>query len=181
LSIGRAVAGFSGLIALSISSAAAAHPELRTGARASVCGLGSEGRLWSRTRPCFALTGDLLFGRARNGDFGIGPFVEVSTAGFWDARIGGGASLLVPVHDDAPLVASAGVFSHALRSTAVGGTLFWGARSHNFHGVYGLALGLFAGATLDLGDRRDTLVLVGADVDAFFLVAPFLLLADAVR
>jgi hypothetical protein len=181
LSIARAIAGLSGLVALSVSSVTVAHPELRAGARVSVCGLGQEGRFWQSTRPCFALTGDLLLGRTRNGDFGFGPFVEVSTAGFWDARFGGGASLLVPVHDDAPLVASAGVYSHELRSTAVGGTLFWGARSFNFHGVYGLALGLFAGATMDLGDRRDTLVLVGADLDAFFFVAPFLLLAEAVR
>jgi hypothetical protein len=181
LSIARAVAGLSGFIALNASSPATAHPELRAGVRTSVCGLGDERRLWQRTRPCFALTGDLLFGRARNGDFGFGPFFEVSTAGFWDARVGGGASLLVPVHDDFPLVASAGVFSHELASTALGGTLFWGARSYNFHGAYGLALGVFAGATLDLGDRKDTLVVVGADVDAFFFAVPFLLLADAVR
>jgi hypothetical protein len=146
-----------------------------------VCGLGSDGVPWKTTRPCLALAADLLLGRERNGDFAVGPFVEVSTAGFWDVRLGGGASVLFPVHDDFPLVASAGLFAHELRSAALGGTLFWGARSYNFHGKYGLALGVYAGATVDLDARRETLVVLGADVDAFFLAAPFLLLADAVR
>lgn len=181
MSIGRALATLHAVATLAFASLAVATPEGRAGARASVCGAGESGALWQRTRPCFALTGDVLFGRERNGDFGFGPFVEVSTAGFFDARFGGGASLLLPVHDDFPLVASAGVFTHELRAAAVGGTLFWGARSYNFHGRYGLALGVFAGATVDLGDRQETLVLVGADVDAFFVAAPFLLLADAVR
>jgi hypothetical protein len=182
LSVGRrAVAALHALAILGIASPVLASPEGRAGLRASVCGLGDDGALWQRTRPCFAVTGDLLFGRERNGDFGLGPFVELSTAGFFDARLGGGASLLVPVHDDFPLVVSAGVFTHELRTAAVGGSLFWGARSFNFHGRYGLALGLFAGMTVDLGDRKETLVAVGADVDAFFLAAPFLLLADAVR
>jgi hypothetical protein len=177
----RAGATLLALGAIALSPDAGASPEGRAAARAAVCGTGDAGALWQRTRPCFAVTGDLLFGRERNGDFALGPFLEVSTAGFFDARIGGGASLLVPVHGDFPLVASAGVYAHELRAAALGGTLFWGARSYNFHGRYGLALGLFAGATVDLGDRKETLVVVGADVDAFFLAAPFLLLADAVR
>jgi hypothetical protein len=178
----RAVAAvLSALATLALSPPAAATPEGRTGARVSVCGLGDGGRFWERTRPCFAVTGDLLFGRERNGDFAFGPFVELSTAGFWDARFGGGASLLIPVHGTFPLVASAGVFAHELRAVAVGGNLFFGARSYNFHGAYGLAAGLFAGASVDLGDRRETLVVAGADVDAFFLAAPFLLLHDALR
>jgi hypothetical protein len=166
---------------LGIASPALASPEGRAGVRASVCGAGDDGALWQRTRPCFAVTGDLLFGRERNGDFGVGPFAELSTAGFFDARFGGGVSVLLPVHGDLPLVASAGLFSHELRTLAVGSSVFWGARSFNFHGHYGLALGLFTAVTVDLGDPKETLVAVGADVDAFFLAVPFLLLADAVR
>jgi hypothetical protein len=137
--------------------------------------------MWQRTRPCLAVTGDLLFGRERNGEFAVGPFLELSTAGFWDARFGGGVSLLVPVHAALPMVASAGLFTHELRATALGATLFFGSRSYNFHGHYGLALGLFAGASVDLEDRRETLVVVGADVDAFFLSVPFLLLYNLGR
>jgi hypothetical protein len=128
-----------------------------------------------------AVTGDLLFGRARNGDFAFGPFVELSTAGFWDARAGGGVSMLAPVHDAFSLVASAGVFAHELRSPALGGTLFFGPRSYNFHGRYGIAFGLFAGAVVDLGDRHETMVLAGVDVDAALLAMPFLLLYNAAR
>jgi hypothetical protein len=176
---GRAGAAF--LAAFTLSPGAGASPEGRTGARASVCGLGNDSRIWQRTRPCFALTGDLLFGRARNGDFALGPFVELSTAGFWDARLGGGISALVPVHDAFPLVTSVGVFSHELRTAALGGTLFFGPRSYNFHGPYGLAAGLFASVSVDLGDRHETLVALGVDVDAVILAMPFLLLYNAVR
>ncbi len=160
---------------------AAASPQGRAGVRPAVCGVGVERRLWQSTRFCGALTGDLLLGRSRNADFGIGPYVELGTAGFFDVRVGGGASLLVPVSPDFPLVASIGVYDHALREPALAATLFWGARSYNFGGAYNLGLGLFASASTDLGGDRATLVTLGADIDAFFLAAPFILLVSALR
>jgi len=164
-----------------LPASAAAAPQGRGGVRAGVCGTGVERNVWEATTFCGALTGDVLFGRERNQDFGFGPYLELSTAGFWDLRFGGGATALLPVSPDFPLVLSLGVYAHELEAAALGGTLFWGARSFNFHGAYNLALGLFGSATVDLGAERATVVTVGADIDAFFIVAPFLLLAQAVR
>jgi len=169
------------LAVLLLPSSAGAAPQARGAVRAGVCGAGSNGDAWRSTHFCGALTGDLILGRSRNRDFGVGPYLELSTAGFFDARFGGGASVLVPVSPDYPLVASFGVYNHELREAALGASLFWGARSYNFGGVYNLGLGLFASASRDLGGDRATLVTFGADVDAFLLVAPFLLLASALR
>lgn len=176
----RALVLSGGLITLLPASATAA-PQGRGGVRAGVCGTGLERKVWQATTFCGALTGDLLFGRERNRDFGFGPFVELSTAGFWDLRLGGGATALVPVSPDFPLAVSLGVYAHEFEAAAVGGTLFWGARSFNFHGAYNLALGLFGSAAVDLGADHATVVTIGADIDAFFIAAPFILLADAFR
>jgi hypothetical protein len=107
--------------------------------------------------------------------------VEISTSGFWDARFGGGVSALLPVSESFPLVVSLGVYDHALERAALGGTVFWGARSYNFTGTYNYALGVYASAQRDLGGDRDSVLSVGLEVDGFFLVAPFLLAVQALR
>jgi hypothetical protein len=125
--------------------------------------------------------GDLLFLRRRNRDVGLGPYVEVLTAGFWDTRWGGGASLLLPVAESYPLVLSVGAFDHELRAASLGGTLFWGTRSYNFGSPYNWTLGLYASAYRDLDTRGDTLVSLGIELDGFFIAAPFLLAFQALR
>jgi hypothetical protein len=176
----RAVAIPASVVALLVAPQALAEPQGRGGLRAGVCGTGVEHAVWQRITFCPGLTFDLILGRERNRDVGIGPFVEVSTAGFWDVRMGGGVTALVPMHPDFPLAVSAGAYAHELEAVALGGTLFFGARSFNFHGSYNLALGLFASGAVDLGAEHATLVTVGADVDLFFVAAPFVLLADVV-
>jgi len=145
-----------------------------------VCGVGSNA-VWERTRWCNGVAGDVLFGRERNGDFGLGPFAEVSTAGFWDARYGGGLSALAPVTADFPLVLSFGAFGHETESVALGGSVFFGLRSYNFHGSYNLAAGLVVSGYRDLGNDHDTLVSVGLELDGFLLAAPFLFLVGELR
>jgi hypothetical protein len=165
---------------LVVSPEARASPQGRVAARTALCGTGTkEG--WQETRWCNGLTGDLLFGRERNSDFGIGPFAEVSSAGFWDARYGGGVSALAPVTEDFPLVLSFGAFGHETESVALGATLFFGARSYNFHGNYNLSAGLVLSGYRDLGSNHASLVSLGLELDGFFFVAPFLFLAEAVR
>src|SRR5262249_22746898 len=100
---------------------------------------------------CNGLVGDLLFLRRRNRDFGLGPYLEVTTAGFWDLRWGGGATVLVPVTENFPLTLSLGLVEHRLRAPALSATSFFGARSYNFEGAYNWALGAFANVTRDLG------------------------------
>ena len=141
-----------------------------------MCGVGDDA-VWEETRFCGGIVGDVLFGRERNRDFGIGPFAEVSTAGFWDARYGGGLSVLTPVTSNYPLVFSLGAFGHETASLALGGHAFFGLRSHNFHGSYNLAAGLIASVYRDLGAERATLVSVGFELDALLLAMPFLFAA----
>lgn len=149
--------------------------------RLAPCGVGEDGAVWQDTRFCGGLTADLLFLRERNSDFGFGPYVEVSSAGFWDARYGGGLSLLAPVHPDFPLVLSAGLYGHETQSLAVGASLFFGMRSYNFHGNYNLSFGLFGSVLRDLDAPNSLLTTVGVELDGFLLAAPFLLAFEALR
>jgi hypothetical protein len=166
--------------ALFFAGAADAEPQGRVAIRTSVCGVGADA-LWQETRFCNAVTGDVLLGRERNDDFGFGPYAEVSTAGFWDARYGGGLSVLTPVTHDFPLVLSFGAFGHEADAVALGGSAFFGLRSYNFHGAYNFAVGFVASGYRDLGAEGATLVSVGLEIDGFFLAVPFLFAAGELR
>jgi hypothetical protein len=170
-----------GLGVLLLTSAARAEPQTHVAWRTAVCGAGSRAEVWSRTRFCNALFADVLLLRERNRDFGVGPYIEISTAGFWDARFGGGTSVLLPVSENFPLVVSLGLYDHALEQAALGASVFWGARSYNFGGAYNYAFGVYASAQRDLGGERDSLVSVGIEIDGFFLLAPFILATGALR
>jgi hypothetical protein len=163
-----------------LAGAAVASPQAHVALRTSVCGVGEE-RLWQETRWCNAVMGDFLLGRSRNSDFGFGPFVEASTAGFWDARYGGGLSALAPITSDIPVVLSLGAYGHETSAVALGANVFVGVRSYNFHGSYNLAAGLVASFVRDLGSEHATLVTLGVELDGFFLALPFLLAARELR
>lgn len=166
---------------LGVTTSARAEPQGHVALRAAPCGVGAGGTLWQETRFCSGVTADLLFLRQRNRDVGLGPYVEVGTAGFWDARFGGGLSLLLPVMESYPLVLSVGAYDHELRAASLGGSLFWGARSYNFDGAYNYALGFYASAYRDLDAERATLLSIGVEVDGFFVLAPFLFAYQALR
>jgi hypothetical protein len=166
---------------LLLTTTAQAEPQTHVAVRSAVCGRGNDGRLWQKTLWCNGVTADLLLLRERNRDFGLGPYVEVASAGFFDVRFGGGITLLVPVSENYPLLFSLGAYDHALARPALGGTLFWGARSYNFDSPYNYTLGLFASAQRDLSDDRTSLVSVGLEIDGFFFAAPFLLAVGALR
>jgi hypothetical protein len=163
------------------SGQALADPQGHVAVRAAACGVGEDGKVWQSTRFCSAVAGDLLFFRERNRDFGVGPFLEVGSAGFWDTRFGGGVSLLAPITEDFPLVLSVGLYDHELRAASLGATVFWGARSYNFGGNYNWSLGFYASGYRDLDHDRDTLVSAGLEIDGFFIAAPFLFAYQALR
>ena len=166
---------------LLVAPRALADPQAHVAVRTAVCGAGEAGRVWSETRWCNGLTADLLFLRERNRDVGVGPYVEILSAGFWDARFGGGVTLLAPVTDSYPLTLSVGLYDHALERLALGGTLFWGLRSYNFDNAYNYSLGLYASAQRDLDHDGASLVSVGLEIDGFFFAAPVLLAVGALR
>ncbi|HTQ02924.1 MAG TPA: hypothetical protein VMI54_03665 [Polyangiaceae bacterium] len=161
--------------------AARADPQTHVAWRPSLCGVGSDEGAWEKTRFCNGLTGDVLFFRRKNRDFGFGPYVDVTTAGFWDFRWGGGATVLLPVTENFPVTLSLGLSEHALRSPAFAASAFFGARSYNFDGVYNWSLGVFAGVTRDFSDPHDSLVTLGLEIDGFFVIAPFLFGVSALR
>jgi hypothetical protein len=160
---------------------ARAEPQGHVAWRPGLCGVGADGAVWQRTRLCNGITGDVLFFRRRDRDFGFGPYLEATTAGFWDLRWGGGATLLVPLTESFPLTVSFGVVEHALRTPALSVSTFFGARSYDFDGSYNWSLGVFASAARDLGEPRATLLSAGLEIDAFFVAAPFLFAINALR
>jgi hypothetical protein len=121
---------------------------------------------------------DVLFLRSRERDMGLGPFLEVATAGFRNVDTGGGAEWLLPMTEEVPLVLSTGGFlrSGTGRSWAPGleGGLFGGSRSYNLHSWYGLAVGVFV-QTRWLPESPATLGVVGGiQLDVALLAMPVL-------
>ena len=153
---------------------------------AGVAGNGDRSGLWSSTQFAGGLRGEVLFGRSRDADFGVGPYVEaLTTTGFSDVQLGAGATLLVPVHAYLPMTLSLGGYAgHAAPlgwQPGLAGELFWGSHSYNYDSAYALSAGLFAGARYGLGDSRDVSVLIGARLDLEIVALPFILVWNAFR
>ena len=166
-----------GLVALlSIAPALHAEPEWNVAARASLCGLGERAAVWQRTGFCGDFRGDLLLGRDRNADLAFGPYATLGTATFSDVRFGSGLSLLLPTFSgDFPLVLSAGALSRNATDLRASGDLFFGLRSHNFHGSYAMASGLVLGGDSAFAGARANTLYVGLQVDGLWLALPFIL------
>lgn len=160
--------------------ASEARPQANAAWTTGVCGTGSSGELWQETRWCNGLRADVLLGRERGRDWAVGPYAQISTAGFWDARFGAGASVLAPLHEDFPLVLSLGAGGHELEAVQLEGWLFWGARTHNFHASYSMAGGLLLGVSRDLGGDERSALFAGAQLDGLVLALPFLLAYEAI-
>jgi hypothetical protein len=134
--------------------------------------------------PAFSLGGrvDVLLGRNRHPSMGLGPYAEFLSTGFRSVEAGAGAAWLVPTWASV-LVASGGFFGRSSSrgfESGAGCSLFWGARSYNFHSSYAPSAGLFVQARFGLGESRQADVLAGAQVDLEYFALPFLLLYEAV-
>ena len=152
-----------------------AEPEWNVAAQTSLCGLGTE-RVWQKTGFCGGFRGDVLFGRDRNADYALGPYVTFGTATFSDVRFGGGLSLLLPTLDgDFPIVLSAGTQSRNGSDLRLAGEAFFGLRSHNFHGHYAMASGLVLGADAVVAGSPGNTLYVGLQIDGLWLALPFIL------
>ncbi len=163
-----------------------ASPQISSTAVIGVAGNGDRSHLWGSTDFAAGLRGEMLLGRGRDADFGVGPYLEaLTTTGFSDVQLGGGATLLVPVHSYLPLTLSAGAF--ATKTDAWGwqpglaGELFWGSHGYNYGSIYALTAGIFAGARYGLGSSRDVSILLGARIDLEFLALPVILVWNAIR
>jgi len=164
------------LTVLSGARVACAEPEWNAAARGSLCGLGAQGKIWQKRAFCGALRADLLFGRDRNADFAWGPYATLGTAKFSDVRLGGGLSLLAPTFSgDFPVLFSIGGASRDLSDTRLSGELFFGLRSHNFHGAYAMASGVVVGGDAALTGTRQNTLYLGLQIDGLWLALPFIL------
>lgn len=156
-------------------SVARAHPQINAGI---TVGGGAVVAPSDRTEALFhlGLHGDVVFGRDDPRDFGIGPYVEVLTADFVTLDSGGGATLLLPIHETFPLMLSAGA-AYSIREGAddvvLATRIAWGSRSYNYHAVYGLAAVVFVAARAGI-DSGSVEIFGGASLDLAVLVLPFI-------
>lgn len=128
---------------------------------------------------------DLLLLRERDADMAVGPYVEISTAGFSTAELGGGVEWLVPATEHVPIVFSLGAIARSVGGNGwepgAVATIFAGSKSLNFTSVYGLGAGLFVQGRVGLFDSRQSDVILGAHVDLAIVSLPFVLAYNALR
>jgi hypothetical protein len=152
------------------------------GLQIGVAGQG-RGAFWDETLFHGGLRGDLLWGRKDPFSWGYGPLLGVSTNHFRDLNLAAGASVLVPVSEYLPVVLQGGPYLRLHEGAHPGlfGALFWGSRSFNYHGHYGMAGGLSVEARLGLDDDRERTLILAAHLDAQVMTLPFLFLVNAFR
>ena len=164
-----------GLVLLALP--AQADPQWNASLLTGVCGIGSDA-YWKHTCWYNGLRGDVLFGRNRNADIGLGPFAQLTTAGFDDVRLEGGLTTLLPVHPYFPIGLSAGGYA---RHSAAGwepglsGWLFFGSKSYNYHSSYIMTGGLLVGLNYGLGPTRERTIVIAAQIDGLVLALPFII------
>ena len=158
--------------------------QANAGLRVGIAGQGT-GALWPETLFATGLSGDVLFGRSSPRSLGLGPAVTVGTVGFRDLSGTLGASLLLPVHDYLPLVVSAGgVLRHHGdfgQQAGVAASLFWGSRSFNYTGTWGLVGGVVLEGRQMFGSPHDHAFLVSAQLDLQVMALPVVMVINALR
>ena len=166
---------------------ARAEPQANASLTIGGAGVGQEGEFWDHAEMHLGARGDVLFGRDRVGDFGVGPYVDVGTFAFDELQFGGGGSVLLPINDHFPLVASVGGYGRWSDVDDYGlepgltGALFWGSRSYNFHANYVMAGGLLVGFRQSLGESHESVLLIAAQLDLAFMGIPLVALLDLMR
>lgn len=170
-------------LVVSLPVDARADPQWNAGLDVGVAGRGV-GEVWGETAFWLGARGDVLLGRDGTDDVGVGPYVDVGTLAFDEIDVGAGASLLLPVLDSLPVVASFGPYLRAgdddLGVTpGLAASIFWGSRSYDHHGAYEMAGGLLVQLRHGVGELDDTAILIGAHLDALILAMPFILLGEA--
>jgi len=178
-------------LGLLLEARAAADPQVSA---ALTVGAGAGELRAAQAKPLFhlGLHADVMLFRKRDAQFDLGPYIEVLTRTFETFEVGGGASVLIPVTEGAPIILSGGPFARFARPSGTAGTsegwdagiageLFFGSRSFNFHSVYGFAIGGFFQTRVGLGPQQQLDVLGGLQIDFELLALPFLLIVQAFR
>lgn len=174
------------LVAMLHAAPAQAEPQATVGLTMGAAGAGLNRSIWQTTAFHLGVHGDVLFGRERNADFGLGPYAELLTNGFDEIQFGGGVSGLLPVLDTFPIVLSAGAYGRAATGgfglePGLTGQVFFGSRSFNFHAPYVMTAGLTGQMRYGLGPSKETSIVIAAQVDFAILTLPFVFLINAAR
>ena len=122
---------------------------------------------------------DMLFLRNSPRSFGLGPALAVRVDHFADVVPSLGASVLLPVHEALPIVltpAFALRWDGASWAPGASGRLYWGVRSHNYHGSYALAIGLWVEGRRFFDPQSTTDIAAGIDLDLQLIASPFVAL-----
>lgn len=165
------------------SSTARAEPQL--GAALTTGVALTDMRALNGPRVAYHLGGrfDALFLRERAGLMALGPYIDVATEAFDTFQTGGGLEWLIPAGEPA-FILSAGGFARTSRfgwEPGAQATLFWGARSFNYHSLYSAGLGLFVQGRYGFGDgARAADALVGVQIDLEYLALPALFIYEAI-
>jgi len=126
---------------------------------------------------------NLTFLRNRESDMGLGPFIDVQTVAFDRLDTGGGLDWVVPGLGGAFILSGGGFGRFESGGPRAGalGRLFWGAHSYNFHGSYVHGAGLFAEGRFALDASKSADVIIGAEIDLFYIAAPAIFLYEAIK
>jgi hypothetical protein len=171
---------------VAVTRSAAADAQGNAALTIGGAGVGQNGEFWDHPEFHMGLRGDAIFGREGGYDFGAGPYAEVGTMAFDELQFGGGVSVLFPVHDTLPLIASVGPYGRYGDDDfglepGLAGAIFWGSRSYNFHEGYIMSWGLSVGYRHSLGESQESMLLVAAQIDLVSLGVPFIMLVNLMR
>jgi hypothetical protein len=170
------------LSALATVSLAHASPQWNGALRPGIAGVGTRSEPWQSTQFHGALYGDVLLNRASSNDAGVGPFLQLATAGFSDLRLAGGPTLLLPLGS---WVTQLGAGAYWVPTTPSGqglhAQLFFGGRGYNYHAAYSPALGVVLGLDYALDRRHEVVLSAALSVDLQYLALPFLILYGSLQ
>lgn len=164
------------------SRTACAEPEWGSSIILGAAGIGAKSA-WEETRFYGALRGEALFLRQNRRSIGLGPAVEIGTAGFSDVRALGSAVVLFPIGEFLAVSVAPGGFIRSSDQGAVGGVsgrAFFGMHAYGY-GDYALNGGLVLGYDRDLGGPKENAIVIGAQIDGLILALPVVLLVSWIR
>ncbi|MDB4989491.1 MAG: hypothetical protein JWN04_4669 [Myxococcaceae bacterium] len=119
------------------------------------------------------LRADVTFGRAKPGQFRLGPAVEFRTANFHSLEAAAGGCVLVPTGGETTLglygLFGAATRIHAPDGPVAIGTVTWGYRSYAYNeNWYGYGLNLFGSYREHIGTEPLHEITGGLEVDMMF-------------
>ena len=171
------------LVSLSTADARAA-PQWNSALVAGIAGTGDRSVVWDQTRFYGGVRGDVLFLRNGPRSPGLGPSLELATAGFSDLRAIASALLLLPLGDLWGVALEPGGYVRSSDDGALpglSGRAWFGIQTYNYQGAYSPRGGITVGYARDLRDSGSHAIVVAVQVDGLILALPFVLLYESFR